>query len=62
MMATRMNKKFQPFEKGNQVWLDSKNLKISYPTRKLSPKQEGPVKITEVVSTHAYQLKLPNQW
>jgi hypothetical protein len=62
MMAARTNKKFQPFEKGNQVWLDSKNLKIGYPTRKLSPKREGPFEIIEVISTHAYRLKLLNQW
>jgi hypothetical protein len=56
MMANRINKKFQPFKEGDKVWLDSKNLKIGYPTRKLAPKREGPFSITKVISTHAYQL------
>jgi hypothetical protein len=62
VMAARVNKKFQPFKKGDKVWLDSKNLKIGYPTRKLAPKREGPFLIAKVISTHAYQLHLPNQW
>ena len=62
MMISRTNRSFIPFRKGDQVWLDSKNLKIGYPTRKLAPKREGPFLIEEVISTHAYKLKLPLQW
>jgi hypothetical protein len=61
-MASRVNKKFKPFKVGDKVWLESKNLKIGYPTRKLSPKQEGPFVIQEVLSRLSYRLKLPPQW
>ena len=61
-MIAQINRTFHPFELGDTVWLDSKNLKLGYPTRKLAPKREGPFHILEVVSTHAYRLELPNQW
>jgi hypothetical protein len=62
MMLARTNRSFTPFNQGDKVWLDSKNLKIGYPTRKLAPKREGPFEILRVISPHAYLLKLPNQW
>jgi Chromo (CHRromatin Organisation MOdifier) domain len=62
LMASQINKKFKPFKAGDKVWLESKNLKISYPTRKLSPKWEGPFIIQEVLSKLSYWLKLPPQW
>jgi hypothetical protein len=42
--------------------LESKNVKIGYPTRKLSPKWEGVFVIQEVLSKLSYRLKLPPQW
>jgi hypothetical protein len=62
MMMARTNRSFTPFNQGDKVWLDSKNLKIGYPTRKLAPKREGPFEILKVISPHTYLLKLPNQW
>ena len=44
------------------VWLDGRNLKIGYPSRKLAPKREGPFQIIEVMGPVTYRLKLPNQW
>ena len=61
-MAAQINQTFHPFKLGDTIWLDSKNLKLGYLTRKLTSKCEGPFHISEVVSTHAYQLKLPDQW
>jgi hypothetical protein len=61
-MMERITQKFIPFKKGDEVWLDSKNLKLPYPTRKLAPKQEGPFPIIEVISPLSYRLKLPDQW
>ena len=61
-MITRTNRTFHPFKLGDTIWLDSKNLKLGYPTRKLALKREGPFRISEVVSTHAYRLDLPDQW
>jgi hypothetical protein len=62
MMMERITQKFTPFKKGDEVWLDLKNLKLPYPTRKLAPKREGPFLIIEVISPLSYRLKLPNQW
>ena len=47
---------------GQQVWLDRKNLPLSYGTIKLAPWHYGPFKITKVISPVAYHLKLPIQW
>ncbi|MBW0584022.1 hypothetical protein O181_123737 [Austropuccinia psidii MF-1] len=44
------------------VWLSSKNIKSTRPTKKLSEIWLGPFPILKKVSTHAYHLKLPSQW
>ena len=49
------------FKKGDQVWLDSRNLKTIY-HKKMALKQEGPFMITEVIGPVTYQLKLPAMW
>jgi len=47
---------------GQQVWLDGKNLPLSYGTIKLAPRHYGPFKISQVLSPVAYRLTLPTQW
>ncbi|MBW0520712.1 hypothetical protein O181_060427 [Austropuccinia psidii MF-1] len=47
---------------GDMVWLSSKNIKSTRPTKKLSERWLGPFPILKKVSTHAYHLKLPSQW
>jgi hypothetical protein len=47
---------------GQQVWLDAKNLKLSYGTTKLAPRRHGPFRITRVLSPVAYEIGLPAQW
>jgi len=61
-MAERITRGFKLFRKGDQVWLDNKNLKLPYPTRKLAPKREGPFEIIEVLGPLTYKLKLPATW
>ena len=61
-MAERTTRGFTPFTKGEKVWLDGRNLKIGYPSRKLAPKREGPFKITQVLGPVTYRLELPHQW
>jgi len=61
-MAERSTQGFTPFKKGEQVWLDSRNLKIGYQSQKLASKREEPFMITEVLGPITYLLKLPNQW
>ncbi|MBW0481513.1 hypothetical protein O181_021228 [Austropuccinia psidii MF-1] len=50
------------FNPGDMVWLSSKNIKSTRPTKKLSERWLGPFPILKQVSTHAYHLKLPSQW
>lgn len=62
VMKDRIMGKFTPFKKGQKVWLEGKNLKLSYATRKLAPKREGPFEITEVINALNYRLRLPATW
>ena len=62
MVEDRIRKGSPTFQKGQKVWLDSKNLHLPYPSRKLSPKREGPFAITEVMGRGVYRLALPKQW
>ena len=54
---------FTLFKLGDQVWLDSRNLKTIY-HKKMKPKleREGPFIITEVLGPVTYRLKLPKSW
>jgi hypothetical protein len=60
-MAERINSNFVPFKKGQMVWLDLRHLKTNY-HKKMAPKQEGPLKIEEVLGLVTYQLKLLESW
>ncbi|MBW0480703.1 hypothetical protein O181_020418 [Austropuccinia psidii MF-1] len=44
------------------VWISSKKIKSTRPTKKLSERCLGPFPILNKASTHAYHLKLPSQW
>jgi hypothetical protein len=50
------------YKEGDPVWLEGKNLRINQPTAKLVPRQHGPFKVIQVMSTVNYQLELPTQW
>jgi len=47
------------FKKGDKVWLDTRNLKIERPSKKLSERYIGPYPVTEIISPAAYRLELP---
>jgi hypothetical protein len=53
---------FVTHHKGDHVWLDAKNLRITHPTHKLRAKRYGPFKIIKAISHVAYQLQLPPTW
>ena len=55
-------KNFVPFTVGQKVWLEAKNLRLPYETKKLAPKREGPFVIKKVLGPLMYELKLPEQW
>jgi hypothetical protein len=61
-MMERTTNRTRPFKVNDRVWLESKNLKIPYQSRKLAPKREGPFKIKEVLGPVTYRLTLPKQW
>ncbi|MBW0529004.1 hypothetical protein O181_068719 [Austropuccinia psidii MF-1] len=50
------------FNPGDMVWLSSKNIKSTRPTKKLSERWLGPFQILKKVSTCAYHLKRSSQW
>ena len=56
MMKERITSKFMPWKVGDKVWLEGKNLRLHYPTRKLAPRREGPFEISHVISPLAYRL------
>ena len=37
MMKERITSKFMPWKVGDKVWLEGRNLRLHYPTRKLAP-------------------------
>ena len=47
------------YKEGDQVWLNTKNLNINQPLRKLTKRQIGLYTITHVVSPNTVVLKLP---
>ena len=61
-MSRRFPAAHVPFKKGDRVLLESMNLKLPYPYRKLAPKREGPFVISEVMGLTMFKLKLPPQW
>src|SRR6202045_1739673 len=50
------------YSKGDLVWLDTWNLKMDHPSKKLDNKHAGPFAIEEKVGPAGYWLKLPQAW
>jgi RNase H-like domain found in reverse transcriptase/Integrase zinc binding domain/Chromo (CHRromatin Organisation MOdifier) domain len=55
-------KVYKPYEEGDLVWLDGKNLRTSHPMTKLAPKRFGPFKVMKVINPMSFQLGIPAQW
>ena len=53
---------FKSWKVGDKVWLKTRNLKLQVPSGKLSAKQTSPFKITQIISSIAFCLKLLKQW
>ena len=47
------------FSPGQKVWLSSKDISLTSPSRKLAPRQLGPYEILERTSDLTYKLRLP---
>ena len=54
--------RFKPYQLGDKVWLEGRNLTTTHPTAKLAPRRYSPFPITRVISRTSYQLALPPQW
>lgn len=50
------------FAIGQKVWLDSKNITTTRPTKKMDDKWFGPFKVSEKINDNAYRLALPPQF
>ncbi|MBW0474981.1 hypothetical protein O181_014696 [Austropuccinia psidii MF-1] len=50
------------FQPGNKVWLASKKIKTTLPTKKLSERWFGPFEFLKEIGSHAYHLRFPQQW
>ncbi|KAJ3524273.1 hypothetical protein NMY22_g11070 [Coprinellus aureogranulatus] len=61
-MIERSAREWKPFKKGDKVWLEARNLKLPYKSKKLAPRRQGPFEIEEEIGLRAYRLKLPEGW
>ena len=61
-MKEQISSKFHPWKSGDKVWLEGRNLKLHYPSKKLTPKREGLFEIIQVISPVVYKLQLPPTW
>ncbi len=61
-MRNQGNKRFKPYNKGDQVWVEGMNIKTLYPLAKLSPKRYGPFKVLEQLLEAVYRLEIPRHW
>ncbi len=50
------------YQVGDKVWLDSTNLHLPRPKKKLNDKRVGPFTIIDKAGAAAYKLKLPSHW
>ncbi|MBW0557061.1 hypothetical protein O181_096776 [Austropuccinia psidii MF-1] len=50
------------FQHGDKVWLASKNIKTTRPTKKFSERWLGPFEVPKKIGSHAYHLKFPQKW
>ena len=53
---------YRPFQKGDKVWLEGTNIKLSHPVAKLAPKRYGPFTIIDDIGPVTFKLKLPEHW
>lgn len=58
----RKARKEADIKEGDKVWLETTNLKLERPSRKLSEKRLGPFEVLKKVGQTSYKLKLPKTW
>jgi hypothetical protein len=55
----KIPKEPRAFAVNQKVWLDSRNLAVNVPSKKLAPRRYGPFTIKEKISSVAYRINLP---
>ena len=60
-IADRRKNTFTLFQKGDLVWLDTRNIKTTN-NPKIGPQREGPFLISDVLGPLTYRLELPSNW
>ena len=56
IMKEQILSKFHQWKSEDKIWLEGKNLKLHYPSKKPAPRREGPFEIIEAISPMAYKL------
>ena len=49
------------YKPGDEVWLDTRNIRTERPAKKLDSKNIGPLRVLQQVNPNAYRLELPEQ-
>jgi hypothetical protein len=62
LLTSKSTPHYQPYNVGDQVWLEGTNLKCIEGTPKLSPRRYRPFRVAAKVSHVAYRLELPETW
>ena len=57
--ADRIQGDAPEYKVGQKVWLETRDLDIKRPSKKLAEKRIGPYEITDIISPNAIKLKLP---
>jgi hypothetical protein len=60
--AIELPSSFVPYNKGDLVWLEGKNLHTTHPSAKLAPRRFGPFLVTDTISRTSFRIKLPPSW
>jgi hypothetical protein len=60
--ALEVPSNFTPYNIGDHVWLEAKNLNTTHPSAKLAPRRYGPFRITGIISRTSFRIKLPSTW
>jgi hypothetical protein len=60
--AIELPSSFVPYNKGDLVWLEGKNLNTTHPSTKLAPRRFRPFLVTDTISRMSFQIKLPPSW
>ena len=58
--ANRKRTPAPAYSVGDHVWLDARNIRTNRQSKKLDWKNLGPFPVTQMVSSHAYRLDLPD--